>query len=122
MPVSCGYSELVRFLLCLKHNGCMRVYAADCIPICSSCVMARHIPFVMATDRLLFLPTSPAELAGESHFGGDILLTDEQRATMEATANVKDPFAPQNAVVRRVRYTWAGGVVPYAIDDSLGEA
>lgn len=51
---------------------------------------------------------------------GDILLTPEQQATLEATSNPNDPFAPQQAVVRNPRSLWPNAVVPYVIDGSLG--
>lgn len=54
-------------------------------------------------------------------YGGDILLTPEQRATIEATANINDPNSPQMAVVRNMRSIWPNAVVPYVIDSSLGE-
>ena len=54
-------------------------------------------------------------------FGGDIVLTPEQRSTLEATSNQNDPFAPQNAVVRNDQYLWTDGIVYYDLDDSLGE-
>lgn len=47
------------------------------------------------------------------------MLTPEQQATLEATSNPSDPFAPQNAVVRNTRSLWPGGVVPYILDSSL---
>lgn len=52
-------------------------------------------------------------------FGGDIKLTPEQQATLEATANPNDPFSPQDAVVRNQRSLWPNGVMPYVIDNSL---
>ena len=50
---------------------------------------------------------------------GDIVLTPEQQATLEATSNPNDPFAPQNAVVRNERALWPNGRVPYVLDGSL---
>jgi len=49
------------------------------------------------------------------------MLTPEQQATLEATSNPNDPFAPQNAVVRNTRSLWQDGRVPYVLDSSLGK-
>ena len=54
-------------------------------------------------------------------YGGDIVLTPEQQATLEATSNPNDPFAPQNAVVRNSRSLWTGGIMPYVLDSSLSK-
>lgn len=51
--------------------------------------------------------------------GGDIVLTPEQEASMEAFSNPNDPSAPQNAVVRNERSLWPNGDVPYIFDGSL---
>ena len=55
------------------------------------------------------------------YFGGDIILTPEQQATLEATSNPNDPFSPQNAVVRSTRSLWPSGRVPYIFDGSLSK-
>ncbi len=52
-------------------------------------------------------------------FEGDVLLTPEQQATLEATSNPNDPFAPQNAVVSMERQIWRDGMVPYILHNSL---
>ncbi len=52
-------------------------------------------------------------------FEGDVLLTPEQQATLEATSNPNDPFAPQNAVVSMERQKWRDGTVPYILHSSL---
>jgi len=49
------------------------------------------------------------------------MLTAEQQATLEVTANPADPFAPQNAVVRNPRSLWPNGVVPYLLDNLNSE-
>ena len=54
-------------------------------------------------------------------YGGDIVLTPEQQATLEATSNPNDPFAPQNAVVRNSRSLWTNGIVPFVLDGSLSK-
>ena len=54
-------------------------------------------------------------------YGGDIMLTPEQQAALEATANPNDPFSPQRAVVRNPRSLWPNAMVPYIIDSSLGK-
>ena len=48
------------------------------------------------------------------------MLTEEQQAQVEAAANPNDPFSPQQAVVRNQRSLWPNAVVPYIIDNSLG--
>lgn len=50
---------------------------------------------------------------------GDILLTPEQQASLEATSNPSDPFSPQNAVVLRERSLWPNGELFYVLDGSL---
>ena len=58
----------------------------------------------------------------EAHlYGGDIVLTPEQQATLEATSNQNDPFSPQNAVVRDQQFLWRNGIVYYVLDDSLSK-
>lgn len=52
-------------------------------------------------------------------YGGDMLLTPEQQATLEATSNPNDPYSVQHAVVRSKRSIWPGGTVPYVLDGSL---
>ena len=54
-------------------------------------------------------------------YGGDIALTPEQQATLEATSNQISPFSIQNAVVRSEQYIWKDGIVYYIFDESLGE-
>lgn len=54
-------------------------------------------------------------------YGGDIALTPEQQATLEATSNQNSPFSIQNAVVRSEQYLWKQGIVYYILDDSLSE-
>lgn len=54
-------------------------------------------------------------------YGGDIALTPEQQATLEATSNQNSPFSIQNAVVRSEQYLWKDGVVYYIFDDSLSK-
>lgn len=54
-------------------------------------------------------------------YGGDIALTPEQQATLEATSNQNDPFSIQNAVVKSEQYLWKDGKVYYIFDDSLSE-
>ena len=54
-------------------------------------------------------------------FGGDIALTPEQQATLEATSNQNDPFSIQNAVVKSEQYLWKEGIVYYIYDDSLSK-
>ena len=54
-------------------------------------------------------------------YGGDIVLTPEQQATLEATSNPNDPFAPLNAVVRSTRKMWPNGRVPYKLGWGLGK-
>ena len=54
-------------------------------------------------------------------YGGDIALTPEQQAILEATSNQKSPFSIQNAVVRSVQYLWKNGIVYYTFDENLGE-
>ena len=54
-------------------------------------------------------------------YGGDIVLTPEQQATLEATSNPNDPFAPLNAVVRDTRSLWPNGRVPYELAWGLGK-
>ncbi len=54
-------------------------------------------------------------------YQGDILLTEEQQATLEATANPNDPYSPQHAAVVDRRFKWRGAVVPYVLDDSLSK-
>ena len=61
------------------------------------------------------------DTSGQTMYQGDILLTEEQQATLEATSNPNDPFSPQQAVVRNPRSLWPNAVVPYIIDVSLGE-
>ena len=53
-------------------------------------------------------------------YQGDIVLTREQQATLEANSNTHDPFSPQDAVVKSKRSLWPNAVVPYVIDRSLG--
>lgn len=53
-------------------------------------------------------------------YQGDIMLTESQRSTLEATSNPNDPFSPQQAVVRNKRSLWPNAVVPYVIDGTLG--
>ena len=60
------------------------------------------------------------EFSSQHAVMGDIMLTAEQQATMEATANPNDPFAPQSAVVRNERSLWVDARVPYILDNSLG--
>lgn len=62
------------------------------------------------------------ENQGGGLYGGDIMLTPEQQASLEATANPNDPFSPQQAVVRNSRSLWPNAVVPYIIDSSLGNS
>lgn len=52
-------------------------------------------------------------------YDGDIILTDAQQSTLEATSNPNDPLAPQSAVVLNQRSLWPNGVVPYILDGSL---
>ena len=54
-------------------------------------------------------------------YGGDIALTPEQQATLEATSNQRSPFSIHNAVVKSVQYLWKNGTLFYTFDDSLGE-
>lgn len=54
-------------------------------------------------------------------YGGDIALTPEQQATLEATSNQISPFSIQNAVVRSEQYLWKNGIIYYIFDDSLSE-
>ena len=58
--------------------------------------------------------------AVQARYQGDIMLTPEQQATLEATSNPNNPFSPQRAVVRNMRSLWPNAVVPYVIDGSLG--
>ena len=53
-------------------------------------------------------------------YGGDMMLTPEQQATLEAMANLNNPQAPQNAVLSNMRSLWPDAVVPFIIDSSLG--
>lgn len=52
-------------------------------------------------------------------YGGDIILTPEQQSLLEATANEKDPFSPQNAVVRNEQLLWPNATIHYILDDTL---
>ena len=52
--------------------------------------------------------------------GGDMMLTREQQASLEARSNQNNPLSPQNAVVRNERNLWPNAVVPYIFDNSLG--
>lgn len=52
-------------------------------------------------------------------YGGDIALTPEQQATLEATSNQISPFSIQNAVVRSEQYLWKNGIVYFEFDSSL---
>ncbi len=54
-------------------------------------------------------------------YGGDIVLTPEQQSMLEATSNKKDPFSPQNAVVRNEQLLWPDGVIYYTFDSSLSK-
>lgn len=54
-------------------------------------------------------------------YGGDIMLTPEQQATLEATSNLNDPFSPQNAVVHNEQSLWSNGVIYYIFDNSLSK-
>jgi hypothetical protein len=66
----------------------------------------------MSRKLLLALTIQVSSCLGNAE--GDIMLTDEQQATLEAVSNLDtDPFAPQSAVVRNQRSLWPGGVVPY---------
>ena len=56
----------------------------------------------------------------QARYQGDMVLTPEQQATLEATSNPHNPFSPQRAVVRNMRSLWPNAVVPYIIDTSLG--
>ena len=54
-------------------------------------------------------------------YGGDIALTPEQQATLEATTTQNSPFSIQHAVVSSEQYLWKGGIIYYIFDESLGE-
>jgi hypothetical protein len=82
-----------------------------------------HANWILATALLAaaLLATVSAQKDTEAGmYEGDIMLTPEQQATLEATANPNDPFSPQQAVVRNPRSLWSNAVVPYIIDSSLG--
>ena len=83
-----------------------------------------HSNWILATvllSALHLLATVSAQTDTEGGmYEGDIMLTPEQQATLEATANPNDPFSPQQAVVRNPRSLWPNAVVPYIIDSSLG--
>ena len=72
-------------------------------------------------SNLYFISLSPNPGSTVHLYGGDIVLTPEQQATLEATSNPNDPFAPQNAVVRNTRSLWPSGMVPYVLDSSLSK-
>ena len=58
-----------------------------------------------------------------SHFEGDIVLTDGQRAELEAETG--KPFnltEPQRAVTRNENGLWPDGKVPYYISSRLGKS
>lgn len=65
----------------------------------------------------MFLPTDYSL----HMYGGDIALTPEQQATLEATSNQISPFSIQNAVVRSEQFLWKDGIVYYILDDTLCE-
>jgi hypothetical protein len=49
-------------------------------------------------------------------YGGDILLTPEQREVVEGKPSAR---AHSSAVARHAFYLWPNGVVPYILDRSL---
>ena len=52
-------------------------------------------------------------------YGGDIVLTLQQQAAMEANTMQNYPFSPLNAVVMEEEYMWRDGIVYYTLDNSL---
>ena len=62
----------------------------------------------------------PAVITDRHLYEGDIDLTAEQRAAMEAISNPNDLDSPQRAVVRHTRSLWRNGRVPYLFDGSIG--
>ena len=83
-----------------------------------------HTNWILATALLaalhLFTTVSAQADTEGGMYEGDIMLTPEQQATLEALANPNDPFSPQQAVVRNSRSLWPNAVVPYIIDSGLG--
>ena len=82
----------------------------------------RVLVAVLVSSALFLTAAVRAQEGTEGMYQGDILLTNEQRASIEATSNPNDPFSPQQAVVRNTRSLWPNAVVPYIIDGSLGIA
>ena len=76
-------------------------------------------PFI-PTGTCLLLKTIPADYSLHM-YGGDIALTPEQQATLEATSNQISPFALQHAVVRSEQFLWEDGKVYYIFDYSLSK-
>ena len=76
---------------------------------------------VVAVQVVLVLELHLHAAHARHMYQGDILLTPEQQATVEATSNVHDPFSPQDAVVKNKRSLWPNAAVPYVIDRSLGK-
>lgn len=54
-------------------------------------------------------------------YQGDILLTSEQQAALEATSNPSDPHSTQRAVTSVSRARWRDAVVPYELEGSLSK-
>lgn len=52
---------------------------------------------------------------------GDVLLTPDQQALLEATASHSGPFTPLNAVVNREDYLWRNARIPYIIDSEMSK-
>ena len=83
--------------------------------------MHKSLIHLLAAALLVAAVRAQENTANQNLYGGDIMLTNEQQASLEAAANPNDPFSPQRAVVRNERSLWPNARVPYILDGSLGE-
>ena len=84
------------------------------------CAASIHLGSVVALSIALVLCSELSTVQARYMYQGDMVLTAEQQATLEATSNPHNPFSPQRAVVTNMRSLWPNAVVPYIIDNSLG--